>query len=105
MACAGHTFPTWEESPKSQAGVHYPFPTRVGNSGKLFPASAPPRRAPLLLQRLADHAVHADHRAGHQLEREEAPLLDPAGQLQMQRQIAAEAELIVVLGVADQDDS
>src|SRR5947209_19777999 len=28
-------FPTWEESPESQAGVHYRFPTRVGSSGKL----------------------------------------------------------------------
>jgi hypothetical protein len=24
----------WEESPESQAGVHYRFPTRVGNPGK-----------------------------------------------------------------------
>jgi hypothetical protein len=49
--------------------------------------------------------VHADHRAGHQLERQEAPLLDPAGQLDVQRKIAAEAELVVVLGVAHQDDA
>src|ERR1044071_6827288 len=28
-------FPTWEESPERQAGVHYRFPTRVGSSGKL----------------------------------------------------------------------
>jgi hypothetical protein len=27
-------FPTWEESPESQAGVHYPFPRVVGSCGK-----------------------------------------------------------------------
>src|SRR6266446_4679237 len=31
MTCAEGMFPTWEESPESQAGVHYRFPTRVGN--------------------------------------------------------------------------
>src|ERR1051326_7916859 len=35
MSCDGGRLPIWEESPKSQAGVHYPFPTAVGNSGKL----------------------------------------------------------------------
>ena len=54
---------------------------------------------------LSDHAVHADHRAGDQLERQEAALLDPAGKLDVERQIAAEAELVVVLGIADQDDA
>jgi hypothetical protein len=32
-------FPIWEESPESQAGVHYQFPTPVGSSGK-FPKLA-----------------------------------------------------------------
>ena len=27
-------FPAWEESPESQAGVHYRFPRAVGNGGK-----------------------------------------------------------------------
>src|SRR4029450_12610079 len=54
---------------------------------------------------LPDHAVHADHRARHQLERQEPPFLDPAGKLDIEREIAAKAELIVVLGIADQDDA
>jgi len=37
--CLRGVFPKWEESPESQAGVHFMFPTRVGNSGK-FPTSA-----------------------------------------------------------------
>ena len=44
--------------------------------------------------------MHADHRAGHQLQREEAALLDPAGQLDVEREVAAKAELIVALGIA-----
>src|SRR5260221_14007220 len=34
----------WEESPESQAGVHYVFPRRLGNSGKL-PNPLPRRQA------------------------------------------------------------
>ncbi len=45
--------------------------------------------------------MHADHGAGDQLEGEEAPLLDPARQLDVEREVAAEAELIVVLGIAE----
>src|SRR5437868_5889588 len=52
--------------------------------------------------RLADHAVHADHRAGDQLERQEATLLDPAGELDVEGEVAAEAELVVILRIADQ---
>src|ERR1044071_3834128 len=50
-------FPTWEESPERQAGVHYRFPTRVGSSGKL-PSLA-------CQHRLADDlgAVHQPARA------------------------------------------
>src|SRR5438067_13429136 len=44
MTCTGGMFPTWEESPKSQAGVHYPFPTRVGSFGKLCRSPAALRR-------------------------------------------------------------
>src|SRR5438270_2781480 len=109
MSCAGGMFPTWEESPESQAGVHFPFPTRVGNFGKFptrsFPVLASPCGTPPLGGRLPDHAMHADHGARHQLEREEAALLDPARQLDVERKIAAEAELIVVLRIADQDDA
>src|SRR5690348_4589147 len=32
--CRRGGLPSWEESPESQVGVHYLFPTRVGNSGK-----------------------------------------------------------------------
>jgi len=31
MTCTEGVFATWEESPENQAGVHYPFPTVVGN--------------------------------------------------------------------------
>src|SRR5882757_221623 len=33
----------WEESPEVQTGVHYPFPSRLGSSGKL-PIFKPPTR-------------------------------------------------------------
>src|SRR5690349_13470582 len=53
----------------------------------------------------ADHAVHADHRPGDQLEGEETTLLDPAGKLDVEREIPAESELIVVFGVPHEDDA
>src|SRR5438105_162464 len=40
MTCAGGMFPTWEESPESQTGVHYLFPKAVGNCGNLGNLSA-----------------------------------------------------------------
>src|SRR5258708_13448734 len=99
MSCTGGWREFWEESPKIQAGVHFTFPTRVGSFGN-FPASMPPRRRPSLGHRLSNHAVHADHRARDQLERQEAPLLDPPGELDVDPQVATKAELIVVLGIA-----
>ena len=48
--------------------------------------------------------MHADHRSRDQLEREKATILDPARELDVEREIAAEAELIIIFGVADQDD-